>query len=563
MIGLVLSLTFNASEAQATRSDEFFTAFGEGTGSGDDLVRQIQEQLSEMGFYQGPLKGESNKALVRAIKAYQKQIGHKADGLITESLLEHMETQARVGVMLNNLNSVREKRVKEAREALLQKEETKKLLDRSKVDKIADPTRDASPCFEEPDERCLLREAVESAKAIHKNELRDWAFGEILVAQAKSGLLEDAISTVQRIGDARLIIVALRDIARAQARAGRIKDAQATIKIIPDAFNRLEALSAIADIQLKNGNGSGAHETSAQIISLSRDLKNPLQQVTLLAQMAIVFAKVGDTGATEKALEEATRISRSPGLLETDDSIKKGAALRHIASALAKIGQPMQALSLIEEVTGTYDRTAVLMSAATALANAGETNAALATASQIESGRYQSVVLGRIAIAFAKQKNLEQAAQTVARALDVTNNVEMPYARSYAIGQLALSLIEIGTQIEVSTLKNAVDTAQEIENDRLRAHMLWKAAAAMSRKGLTNELVAVEKLAQDATEAINSALSQVWMLGDLATETLQKGQGKRAWQAFEQGLKIAEDIHNAWGRARALAKLASTLGDFP
>ena len=127
MIGLVLSLTFNASEAQATRSDEFFTAFGEGTGSGDDLVRQIQEQLSEMGFYQGPLKGENNKALVRAIKAYQKQIGHKADGLITESLLEHMETQARVSVMLNNLNGVREKRVKEAREALLQKEETKKL----------------------------------------------------------------------------------------------------------------------------------------------------------------------------------------------------------------------------------------------------------------------------------------------------------------------------------------------------------------------------------------------------------------------------------------------------
>jgi len=558
----ILSLTLWAPEAEAARGEDISNQFGTGTGSGDDLTRQIQEQLTEMGFYSGPLDGKANKPLTRAIKAYQKQIGHKADGLITEDLLEHMETQARVGVMLNNLNRVRKQRQEEAREALLQKEETRHLLNRDKVDEIADPTRDSTPCFRSPSEQCLLNEAVESAKAIHKNELRDWAFGEILVAQAKAGLLDDAISTVQRIGDARLIIVALRDIARAQASVGRVEEAQAAIKIIPNTFKRLEALSAIADIQLKSGNAVGAHETAAQIIRLSRDLENPLQRVTLLAQMAVVLAKVGDTDETEKALAEATELARSPELLKNEEDLRKGAALRHIASALAEIGQPMQALSLIEDVTGTYDRTAVLISAATALANAGETEAALTTAMQIESGRYQSVALGRIAVAFAKKKKLDEATQTVARALDATNDVEMPYARSYAIGQLALSLIEIGSEIDATTLQNAVDTAQEIENDRLRAHMLWKAAAALSQHGLTDELKQAEKLAQDATDAINSSLSQVWMLGDLASETLKKGQPDRAQAAFQQGLEIAEGIHNAWGRARALAKLATTLGDF-
>jgi hypothetical protein len=52
------------------------------------------------------------------------------------------------------------------------------------------------------------------------------------------------------------------------------------------------------------------------------------------------------------------------------------------------------------------------------------------------------------------------------------------------------------------------------------------------------------------------------MLGDLATENIQAGQMVRAASAFKRGIAIAESIDNAWGRARALAKMAATLHDF-
>ena len=181
----------------------------------------------------------------------------------------------------------------------------------------------------------------------------------------------------------------------------------------------------------------------------------------------------------------------------------------------------------------------------------------------ITSLRYQSVVLGRIAVALAKKGEMARAAQTVGKALDSTNDIDLPYARSYAIGQLTLSLVEIGINYGDSNLVKAAETANEIENDRLRAYALWTVAAAQARKGMDGEVVKTEKLAIEATDAIGSTLSQVWMLGDIAAENIQAGQMKRAAIAFKRGIDIAESIKNAWGRARALAKMAVTLHNFP
>lgn len=548
--------------AHAALDDEPTTPRAEEIIAGDELTRQVQKILSEMGIYRGAVDGKANTRLRAAIKKYQRMLGRPINGAVTKDLVDHMDTQSKVGNMLQRLDSVRGANIEAARLALLKNEETRKLLQRNKEDDVADPTRDSTPCFRNPEEKCLLTEAVESAKAIHRAELRDWAFGEILVAQAKAGYLEDAISTVQRIGDARLIIVALRDIARAQAQAGRLEGALQVVQIIPDAFKRLEALSAIADIQLKKGDGDGAHETAAQAIALASVLENSLHRVTVLAQMAVILNKVGDLDSARLALEEAQKLARSPEMVKQLSTLEKGAALRHIAAAFSEIGQPTRALSLIEDVSGNYDRTAVLMSAATAQANAGDTDEALETAAKIKSGRYRSVVLGRIAIALAHKNQRQKAIETVEQALDTTNDVELPYARSYAIGQLALALIEIGVQIDNKSLEDAVKTAQEIENDRLRAYMLWTAAAALSKKGMADQLKVAEKLATDATDAIGSSLSQVWMLGDIASEQVRSGQLDRAANAFNKGITIAETIHNAWGRARALAKMASTLHDF-
>ncbi len=562
LLCFIVALTGNLTAVEAARIIDFLEQEERELSSESELIKRIQNMLIKMDQFSGPADGQMTEDLRQAIRAYQKSLSKKVDGLVSEELAKHMETQSRVGAMLLRLDKIRKTDIEAARKALADNAETREFLKQVNIDEVADPTRDASPCFRDPKEKCLLEEAIESAKAIHKRELRDWALGEILVAQAKTGFIAQAIRTVSKIGDARLIIVALRDIARAQARAGRIDDAWQAAQIIPSAFQRLEAFAAIADIQLKNKDHDGAHETAAQIILQTDRLDNPLQQVTLLAQMAVVLAKIGDTGAAEDALTRAQNLARSKAFEDQLSSMERGAALRHVASAFAEIGQPLRALSLIEEVTGAYDRTAVLMSAATAQAQSGDTQAAMETARKIISRRYSSVILGRIAVALSAKGQKTQAALTIRLALTKAEDIELDYARSYAIGQLALSLIDIGIQDKTATIENAAETALEIENDRLRAYALWSVAAAQAKKGLTAEVKKTEKLAIDATDAIGSSLSQVWMLGDLATENIQAGQVKRAASAFNRGIAIAESIDNAWGRARALAKLAATLHDF-
>jgi hypothetical protein len=76
---------------------------------------------------------------------------------------------------------------------------TRDLIKSGKSDDVADPTRDATQCFDQPATMCLNSEALESAKAIGKAELRDWALGEILIAEARAGLGERAMETASRI----------------------------------------------------------------------------------------------------------------------------------------------------------------------------------------------------------------------------------------------------------------------------------------------------------------------------------------------------------------------------
>ena len=159
-------------------------------GGPSDLVRNIQNSLARMGFFTGEPDGRMSEQLRDAIEAYQRATGRNPDGKVTKELAEHMETQDRVGVMLERLDTERDTKIAAARKALMEREETRKLLKDENEREIADPTRDVSGCFAAPTEKCLLNEAVESAKAIFKPELRDWAYGEILVSQAKAGMID-------------------------------------------------------------------------------------------------------------------------------------------------------------------------------------------------------------------------------------------------------------------------------------------------------------------------------------------------------------------------------------
>ena len=518
---------------------------------GDPLVKRIQEALAKAGFYHGTVNGRMTPETEIAIRDFQKSKRMKVDGLVTEALAQSLETGAKVAVLLKRLERARKVNIDAAKKALLANPATRGLVTGGDGE-TADPTRDTTPCFRSPTARCLLKEASESAKAIFKDEMRDWALGEILAAQAKAGLAPEAMKTVGRIKDPRLIMVALRDIAEAQAAAGRDEESLAAVDIIPDPMKRAEALAAIADIQTRRGQADEARKTVRRLIQALEKIDTGPRKVAFLAKAAVILARAGDDRAAAVNLDAAIRLARSPATVG-----ERGIALRHVASALAKMAMPAKALDLLDEVGEDQERTPVLVSAANAHARAGAAAEALATAEAIEAERYRAVVLSRIAQ--AQGGDTGGARKSLGRAVAAAKGIKLPFARAYADSRIVLALIDIG---KVSgDFGVAVETAQGISDKQLRAHGLWSIVAEQRRGGDKTGAARTERLASEATEDIKSRVSRVWMFGDIALGHAARGETNAAWTAFGRALKVARDTKNAWGRARVLGRIAAVLVD--
>ncbi len=526
------------------------------------LVRRAQEALSRLGLYLGVEDGRLNRATRAAIEIYQRSAGLDIDPRVSPDLVGKLEYAVGVRQLMRRLEDARANSISEARAKLLAHPATRDLVDTGQNHDVADPTRDTAACFETPTVLCLLHEAGESAKAISRAELRDWALGEILIAEARAGLGDRAMQTAAKIDDPRLVMVALRDIAEAQAATGYPEEAVAAAEIIPDAVKRADAIAAIADIQLRRGDLTVAQSTAITLLNSLDGVEDDLKRLAFRTRAAVLFSKVGAGDDAENQLTIAEATARA---LPRDSS--RSAGLRHVASALADMQETDRALDMLQGVSNPSDRTPVLMSAAEAQAQAGDAVAALTTASSIDSIRYRSILLGRIALAQARAGLIAEADGTLDVAMAAIDRIERPYARSFAISRIALAMAEIhdvpvtdGTALERhrDAMRRAVDAAERIDDRRLRAHTLWLIAA-RQRAGDDPSWSTTEDLARIATESIVGDLSRVWMFASLAEGHAIGGASTAAWRAFENGMGIAVNIDNAWSRSRVMAKLAATL----
>jgi len=527
------------------------------------MVRRAQQALSKLGLYLGPEDGVLDKSTRAAIHIYQRATGIEPSGRITLDLIGKLEYAVGVRKLMRQLDDARSESIKDARSKLMNHPATRDLMTAEGDDEAADPTRDSSACFATPTTLCLLTEALESAKAIAKAELRDWALGEILIAEARAGLGEKAMETAARIKDPRLVMVALRDIAEAQAAVGRPDDAMAAATIIPDSEKQADAFAAIAEIQIRRGDKDDARETLDRLLSNLDEVGDVLKQIAFRTRAAVIYAEADARDLAEAELEIAERAARA---LPRDSS--KSAGIRYVASALADMAETVRALEMLDAVSSPSDRIPVLMSAAEAQARAGDAVAALATASNIENVRYRAILLGRIALAQARSGHPDDADTTLELAFAAIDRIDRPYARSFAISRIALALTRIhGNDREAgkdtkaaftAAAKRAVEAAEMIEDRRLKAHTLWLIAA--RQQALEDDTwSATEARAQAATDDVTGDLSRVWMFADIAEGHAIDGENDAAWQAFGRGIAIARNIENAWSRSRTLAKLAATL----
>jgi len=522
------------------------------TAQFDPVVERIQRALARARAYTGTIDGRMNAATEQAIRAYQKKTGQKVTGRPSEALANQMETDDKVNILLRRLERTREETTEAARQALLSHPATRDLIGERK-DEVADPTRDFSPCFDSPTVSCLLAEASESAKAIAQDDLRDWALGEILAAQARAGLADAAMATARRIVDPRLVMVALRDIAEAQAAAGRSADAIEAAAIIPDPERQAEGFAAIAAIQARY-DASLAVDTLGWLEDALKRVDSAFRRAALMARMAVVMNSAGQAAAARGKLSAAEALAS--GITAKAD---REAALRNVASAMAEIGDPDGALQIMKDVRNDSERTPVLVAAANAQADAGDAEGAMRIADSIEVGRYRAVVLSRIALAQLRGGNRDTARATMQKASEEAAKIDLPFARDFANSRIAMAFTVLAKADANELFSRSVEIAKSITDHRLRAQTLWSVATAERRAGQSAEADATEALADTATKEMKSTLSRVWMFGDIAMDHAYAVEKDAAWNAFAQGMRVAADIQNAWGRSRALSRMAVTL----
>ncbi|MEQ9682573.1 MAG: peptidoglycan-binding domain-containing protein [Rhodospirillales bacterium] len=561
LAGLALAAT--PMPAQAAREAPDRPGLG-GEAETPDIaaVRQVQTALATLGLYAGFIDGKLNQNLTSAIRLYQQQAGLKVTGRITDALRDHLDRSLRVSRLLRNLDHTRRKAMDDARKALLAHPATRDLVEDGAVPS-ADAARDPAPCFDKPTVRCLLAEAFESAKAVTKRDLRDWALGEILAAQARAGLMKQAMETTRRIQDPRLIMVALRDIAQAQARAGREEEALAAAEIIPESRTQIEALAVIADTQARHGYLKAAQDTAALLYSMARHIKTPSDQVTFATRAAVILYRTGDQDTADAALHlaRATVTNKMPPL-------QKVAGWRQVAGTLADLDRLDDALVLVDEVDQRSDRAAVLIAAAQSAIGAARFDKAMELAHSIDAERYRVLVLGEIAVAKARAGDRPGANAVIDEAFADAEAIGLPFARSYAVSRLVLALSDMAriqdqpSDVLAERFVRARDAAEGINDPRLRGQVLFEISAQQRRTGMAPEdAQASEARAIAAATAIPSVISRVWIHGDIATLHARSGENDRAWTAFDRAMAEARKIDNSWARARVMAKLAQTLID--
>ena len=411
-----------------------------------------------------------------------------------------------------------------------------------------DPRRDVRRCFAVPSPRCLIEEALESAKGIHRERFYDWVIGQILIVQVKAGMRTVALDTVARLEDPRLVMVALRNISSAEAEIGEVAAALAMAQRIPAPGLRAEALAAVAAAQAAAGDPE-LQSKVALILTRSRDPVDGHHAASTLSRLAVRLFAAGAPALAETTLAAAT--ARADALAPG-----RGRALARIevATALAAMDRPSDALATLPELATAADRRPAEIAVAIAFARRGDYATAAAHAATVDEARYRVLVLADIASLQTRAGHAAAAHATMAEAVATAGEItaERDFGLSYAGNRIARAWIDVGDAIA------ALDAAAQIENPGLRAHALALIAVAQARIGAP-AAAQTERLAQDALAAIPNALDRAWTLSDIALDHHRNGADGAALAAFRRALDTAKAIEVAWARAQALGKIAATL----
>jgi len=501
-----------------------------------DLIERAQRALTTLGLYDGPISGEVGPLLVDAIEQFQRRDGRLGNTIIDEALVERLEASVNIGALLGRLNEARQRDITAAREKLLANPETRGLIEQNRAAEPADATRDAAACFAAPDAVCLLREATESARAVSTPGRRDWALGEVLVAQVLTGQSDDALQTAASMSDPRLIMVALRRIAEAEAAAGRPSAAVSALDMIPDATEQQTARIDVARALSRIGEHTAALQSSSLLLGEKAD--TAALALNGGAGLATVLHAAGNSIEAETWLARLTLRVREMEAGENRDAGYKAAANAYLA-----IGRPDVALALLERIESTSQRNAVHIEAARYLAALGRIDEATTMAEAVDGDRYKALAFADMADALL-EIDQARAAKALDRASAVAADIRLPFARDFAMSRIALVKAALDNADHDAVRSIAVD----IRDQELRAETLWQLS--LRYAGV------YEAAAEKAVDDIEGDFNAAWLMAGLADQA-ESDDAAGARTLLQRALTMAEQVKTPWARARLLAKIAT------
>ncbi len=510
-----------------------------------EVVREVQEALFELGFYDGPIDGRLSIETEEAILRYQREYGLIGEGAAWPNLVIHMRAIGRALRMQQALQRARETQIEKARAILLGNEVTRALLSPGRLGP-ADPGRRIEACFAAPTVRCLVDAAFDSIRAVSREDYRDWALRDLIRAQTRVGMDAKARANLKYISDPRLVLVEMRQIAVILAARGRLESAEAMAAIIPDARNRARALVAIAAGYASNGDLVTARDRMNKIKGLLAASVRANEAVDILAGLAVGLAEAGARSLARTALAWAS------GIVDTLGPELRDAALGRLAAAFARTGDPGTAWAMIDRVAGDTNRRAALIAGAGVLARRGKIEKAVERADAISDPRYRALALCAIASALGRQEQPKAAWPLLQRARSELSRIERPFAIDFARARLAATEAQLG-------VARAVDTALGIANAALKARTLWRIAAIREDNGDEAGAAAARARAETATQEVRSAYDRVAILTDAVVARAATGQTDRLRTLFRHALETTQGIRTRWWRARALSRLATAL----
>jgi hypothetical protein len=523
-------------------------------GEAARLVK-LQRLLAELELYGGPLDGRPSAALSAALLAFQQRAALPPDGAPSDAVFDQLEAAVRLQRLTRFLDTLGREQSREAREALLSQPATRDLV--TPPDGTAGgPDSQAAPragavfaCLRAPSPDCLIAAAVEASQAIDEVKLRDWALSEIVKAQARAGAGESARATIRRIADARQIIVSLRDLASVQAERREVDAALATASSIPDGLPRIEAWIAIAARQLEAGRPDGARAALDLADARVDALGEPLQRAAVRARLASLRAKAGDAAGADAALAAATRDAHR---LPSRDGRATG--LGFVATALAEIGRPAEAVRLITDNRIADEAPAALAAAAVAAAQARDPDEAERVAALIGEPRFRAVALVQVAAIEARQGDAARAAARLAAARQVADGIDEALWRDYPLARIAQAYVDLKQPAA------AAAAARAIAEPGQRARLLFVIAHLEAAEGVA----AAADTAADAERAVAQmpgALDQCWVLTEVALAFGTAADADAAHTMLKRAVEIAAAIQEPASRARAFSRVATVMLD--